>query len=55
MLDLPAIYAEYGESWLPQMLWACVGTLRLSAVSFLLAPIPDSGQRHSDGTRLRRW
>ena len=39
MLDLPAIYAEYGESWLPQMLWACVGTLRLSAVSFLLAVI----------------
>src|SRR5204862_7131926 len=37
VLDLPAIYAEYGESWLPQMLWACVGTLRLSAVSFLLA------------------
>jgi len=39
VLDLPAIYAEYGESWLPQMLWACVGTLRLSAVSFLLAVI----------------
>ena len=39
MLDLPAIYAEYGESWLPQMLWACVGTLRLSAVSFLLAVV----------------
>ena len=37
MLALPSIYAEYGESWLPQMLWACVGTLRLSAVSFLLA------------------
>jgi polar amino acid transport system permease protein len=37
MLDLPSIYAEYGESWLPQMLWACVGTLRLSAVSFMVA------------------
>jgi len=39
VLDLPSIYAEYGESWLPQMLWACVGTLRLSAVSFLLAVV----------------
>jgi polar amino acid transport system permease protein len=37
VLDLPSIYAEYGASWLPQMLWACVGTLRLSAVSFMLA------------------
>ena len=39
MLDLPAIYAEYGASWLPQMLWACLGTLRLSAVSFLVAVV----------------
>ena len=37
MLDLPSIYAEYGASWLPQMLWACLGTLRLAAVSFVLA------------------
>jgi len=39
MLDLPSIYAEYGASWLPQMLWACVGTLRLAAVSFVAAVI----------------
>ena len=39
MLALPSIYAEYWTSWLPQMLWACVGTLRLSVVSFLLAVI----------------
>ena len=37
MLDLPQVYAENIQSWLPQLLWACVGTLRLAAVSFVLA------------------
>ena len=37
MLDLPQIYAENIESWLPQLLEACLGTLRLAAVAFVLA------------------
>ncbi len=37
MLKLPAIYAENYRDWLPELLDACLGTLKLAAVSFLLA------------------
>ena len=37
MLKLPAIYAENYRDWLPEMLDACLGTLKLAAVSLLLA------------------
>jgi His/Glu/Gln/Arg/opine family amino acid ABC transporter permease subunit len=37
MLKLPAIYAENYHEWLPEMLGACLGTLKLAALSFLVA------------------
>jgi His/Glu/Gln/Arg/opine family amino acid ABC transporter permease subunit len=37
MLQLPEIYAENIDSWLPQLLEACLGTLRLASVAFVLA------------------
>jgi His/Glu/Gln/Arg/opine family amino acid ABC transporter permease subunit len=39
LADLPAIYAENIDRWLPELLEACVGTLKISAVSFVLAVI----------------
>src|SRR5258708_17235724 len=37
VLKLPAIYAENYRHWLPAMLAACLATLKLAPVSFLLA------------------
>jgi His/Glu/Gln/Arg/opine family amino acid ABC transporter permease subunit len=39
LADLPAIYAENIDRWLPELLEACVGTLKISAASFVLAVI----------------
>src|SRR5262245_46910131 len=37
LADLPAIYAENIDRWLPELLEACVGTLKISDVAFVLA------------------
>ncbi len=37
MLDLPSIYAEKLHIWLPEMLYYCLTTLRITAGSFVLA------------------
>jgi His/Glu/Gln/Arg/opine family amino acid ABC transporter permease subunit len=37
LADLPAIYAENIDRWLPELLRACLGTLEISAASFVLA------------------
>jgi His/Glu/Gln/Arg/opine family amino acid ABC transporter permease subunit len=37
MLQLPEIYAEYIHRWLPELLWYSLTTLKIAAVSFVIA------------------
>ena len=51
MLRLPEIYAENIRDWLPEMLCACLGTLKLSLCRFIVAAVTRAVRRAPAGSR----
>ena len=57
MLELPAIYAENIQRWLPELLYFSLTTLKIAFVSFLLAVAVGIffAVCRTSGSRLLRW